>query len=116
MRIDLRRPFAPQNAAAEIARLLARALARDAALNAASGVSLTLEDPIERAALRACIQEVQFARQLHWHLQELRRPAPIPGAIHVKYALGDACALVVEACTAQARAARLEWETGTFEI
>jgi hypothetical protein len=116
MRIELRRPLAPENAAPEIARFLARALTKDADLASAHAVNLTVEEPIEREALRAHIKEERFTKKLAWHLEELLRKTPAPRAIHAKYELGDSCALVIEPCSNRARAARLEWGEHSFEI
>jgi hypothetical protein len=114
MRIEMKRPLGPENAAPEIARLIARALQSDDELAAAPGVNVTVEEPIERDSLRAQLQDDRFFKKLTWQLQEILRRTP--RAIHLKYEAGLSRALVIEPCSGRGRAARLEWESGAFEI
>lgn len=116
MRMELKRPIRPQNAAAEIARPLARALEKQAELGAAAGLTVTLEAPLENQELKGHLAEEGFVKRLVWLLDELLAPKRPPRILQIEHKAGESNALVITPLSARARAARLEWASRSFDI
>jgi hypothetical protein len=117
MRHPLRRPLDPRNAASEIARPLARILdGNDPDLTGATGLVATIEEPVVRPELRAHLENEDFVRRLRWELGAHFGDDRVLPDLHVRYAAGDAPALLVTPDRGPATSARLDWGAGRFDI